>query len=647
MPLGHPDLASQPSRHGPAFARHADLLDRFEDAWLSNDPLDIEALVSSVDSADRLPLLVELVQIDLERRLAAGQAVTATSYFARFPALAADLEAAAELISAESRLLPLVADSENQVPNAAENFGALLDGRYELKETIGEGGMGTVRRARDRRFDRDVAIKLLKPGTPAESTAATRFRIEAKITGQLQHPGIPPVYELSQLIDGRPFMTMKLVKGRTLRELLKERTGVDEDLGRLIAIFEQLCHTVGYAHAHRLIHRDLKPSNVMVGAHGEVQVMDWGLAKRLDDVSSEATIAADPNETLELETEIGTSPPEGPETQTGSVLGTPAYMPPEQAAGEVRKLNARSDVFGLGAILCEILTGRAPYPGPDAQALRLQAIRGETGEALARLDVCQADAGLVALCRRCLATAPGDRPEDARAVAAEVAALRQGAEARARLAEVDGERAVVRAAELAKRRRLILVMVGVVAMEVVLGAVAITIDLVRAAELEYTAKLVATIAAYEKAGDYEKAEFWQRKWLDHVKEKVGAHSPAYRGELAGLGLLLLKQQKWTDAEPVFRECLNIREETQGDHWTTFSTMSALGEALAGQHRFSEAEPLLLKGYEGMKTREQTIPKSGTTRLTEGLDRLIRFYEALDKQDEAEKWRKELKAWRRD
>ncbi|HXG10679.1 MAG TPA: serine/threonine-protein kinase, partial [Gemmataceae bacterium] len=157
---------------------------------------------------------------------------------------------------------------------------------YELLEEIGRGGMGVVWRAHERRLQREVAVKLLRE----EGTAArNRFLFEATVTGQLQHPGIPAVHELGTLPDGRPFLAMKLVKGRTLHELLKsrdrdpsrDREGAGTDRGRFIAIFEQVCHAVGYAHAHGVIHRDLKPSNVMVGAHGEVQVMDWGLAKVL------------------------------------------------------------------------------------------------------------------------------------------------------------------------------------------------------------------------------------------------------------------------------------------------------------------------------------------------------------------------------
>jgi len=161
----------------------------------------------------------------------------------------------------------------------------------------------------------------------------------------------------------------------------------------LIAIFEQICQAVGYAHAHGVIHRDLKPPNVMVGAFGEVQVMDWGLAKVLAAQSPEAPEeeADEFPETVAAVTAIETPGDAGAVTRTGSVFGTPAYMAPEQAAGEIRKLDACSDVFGLGAILCRILTGSPPYQGKDAHEVRLKAVRGELQEVFAALESCCAE----------------------------------------------------------------------------------------------------------------------------------------------------------------------------------------------------------------------------------------------------------------
>ena len=160
---------------------------------------------------------------------------------------------------------------------------------YELIEEIGHGGMGVVYRAHDAALDRDVAVKFLADRYPADSPAAQRFLSEARITGQLQHPGIPAVHQVGALADGRPFLAMKLIKGSSLEALLKQRPDPAADRGRLLAIFEAVCQAVGYAHAHHVIHRDLKPANVMIGAFGEVQVMDWGLAKVLGAETSATT----------------------------------------------------------------------------------------------------------------------------------------------------------------------------------------------------------------------------------------------------------------------------------------------------------------------------------------------------------------------
>jgi serine/threonine protein kinase len=342
---------------------------------------------------------------------------------------------------------------------------------YDLHEVIGRGGMGVVYRARDQQFDRDVAVKLLADDVPANSPPAARFLVEAKITGQLQHPGIPAVHELGTLADGRPFLAMKLVKGQTLQTLLDGRPNPQHDRGRFLAIFEHICHAVGYAHAHRVIHRDLKPSNVMVGAHGEVQVMDWGLAKVVSDPSPprEQGGDEDPWKTVDAKTAIDTPRGSGSETRTGSVLGTPAYMPPEQAGGEIRKLDARTDVFALGAILCQILTGRPPYAGKDANENKLLAIRGDLQNVFSLLDVSAAEPDLLALCKRCLAFRQEDRPVDAGEVANAVGALRAAANERARQAELERARAEVHATEQRRRRRTVQVAASLIATVLLLG----------------------------------------------------------------------------------------------------------------------------------------------------------------------------------
>ncbi len=186
-------------------------------------------------------------------------------------------------------------------------------GDYEVLSEIARGGMGVVYRASDPALGRVVAVKMLQDCYGPDSAAAHRFANEARITAQLQHPGIPPVHEVGTLPDGRPFLAMKLIRGETLEAMLKQRTepangqvvgrignpSYATDRARLVAAFEQVCQAVAYAHAHGVIHRDLKPANVMVGSFGEVQVMDWGLAKVLGSVAPTGTVlGSDPGDTL-------------------------------------------------------------------------------------------------------------------------------------------------------------------------------------------------------------------------------------------------------------------------------------------------------------------------------------------------------------
>jgi tetratricopeptide (TPR) repeat protein len=338
---------------------------------------------------------------------------------------------------------------------------------YDLLDPIGRGGMGVVYRAHDREMNRDVAVKILSDRYPPDAPAAARFVDEARITGRLQHPGIPPVYQVGRLPGGRPFLAMKLVRGETLDALLKDSAPLAP-----LAVFEAICQAVGYAHAHGVIHRDLKPQNVMVGAFGEVQVMDWGLAKVL--ASGPRERAVDEFESAALTTADSTY------TQYGSVLGTPAYMAPEQAAGETERVDQRTDVFGLGAVLCVLLTGKPPFDGAGPEAVRANAIRGNTAAAFDRLDRCGAEADVVALCKRCLAFDPADRPADADLLAKEVSALRAAADDRARQAELDRATAATRADAARRRRRVVLAAVAGLTVVLTAGVAGTGVGLVRA-----------------------------------------------------------------------------------------------------------------------------------------------------------------------
>jgi serine/threonine protein kinase len=313
---------------------------------------------------------------------------------------------------------------ERRTASTAPPDAVLLPG-YEVLGELGRGGMGLVLRGRDLCLGRDLAVKLLHADYQGHPHLIRRFVNEARICGRLQHPGVVPVHTVGTLDDGRPYFTMKLVEGSTLADLLEQRRDPAQDWPRLLGVFEQVCQAVAYAHNKGVIHRDLKPGNVMVGEFGEVQVMDWGLAKVLgqdaETPSAEgSTFGGDPFTDHLLR------------TRSGQVVGTLPYMPPEQACGEVERIDKRSDVFGLGAILCEILTGRPPLTGDDAAALLARAKACDHAEALSALDRCGADGELKRLTRSCLAAKPSDRPQNAGEVAERMTAYLSGVQQRLR-----------------------------------------------------------------------------------------------------------------------------------------------------------------------------------------------------------------------
>ena len=342
----------------------------------------------------------------------------------------------------------VIKPSSDEMPAPAER-----GDRYQLFGEIARGGMGAILKGRDPDLGRDLAVKVLLESHQEKPELVRRFVEEAQIGGQLQHPGIVPVYELGSFADRRPYFTMKLVKGRTLSALLAERQSPAHNLPRFLTIFEAVCQTVAYAHARGVIHRDLKPSNVMVGSFGEVQVMDWGLAKVLKEGGVADEPPAHPAPELSVIATVR-SGSDVDDSQPGSVLGTPAYMAPEQAGGEVERVNRRADVFGLGSILCEILTGQPAYTGKNQPELIRKAMRGETANALTRLDGCGAEAELISLAKDCLAVEPEDRPPDAGIVAGRITAYLTGVQARVQAAERERAVAVARAIEERRRRKL-------------------------------------------------------------------------------------------------------------------------------------------------------------------------------------------------
>jgi len=268
--------------------------------------------------------------------------------------------------------------------------------RYEIEGEIGRGGMGTVYRAHDRELDRPVALKVLTLEDGGRT--ADRLRREARILARLEHPGVVPVHDVLELPDGRVAYAMKWVRGERLDEHVRDGTPLVERL----RIFQRVCEAVAFAHAHGVVHRDLKPANVMVGAFGEVLVMDWGVAKVLERSGDEGpgeearTRPVSPGSAEPRPSSHAPGPPRSGEgTAHGTVLGTPGFMAPEQARGDVEAVDERTDVHALGALLDFLLPESAPAP-------------------------------LTAVADKARATEPGDRYPGVRPLAADVSRFLEG-----------------------------------------------------------------------------------------------------------------------------------------------------------------------------------------------------------------------------
>jgi len=323
--------------------------------------------------------------------------------------------------------------------------------RYYETELLGRGGMGVVVGARDRVLGREVAIKRLRDRSMT-SELRSRFLEEARVTAQLEHPNIVPVHDLGVHPDGELFFTMKRVHGRSLGEILEARGAGDADtlaeftLVRLLTVFQQVCMGVGYAHSRGVLHRDLKPANIMLGDFGEVQVMDWGVARVLALPSGGAeavgrpSLSAGPRRTeraqsLEDSLESSATGPvlsvraltEERMTMVGVVMGTPEYMSPEQAMGQA-DVGPASDLFALGVILYEILTGQTPFRGPTPMATLLKVTTEQPlppSEAAPEREVARE---LERICLRALAKQPAERQGSAREIFDAVEAFLEGTE---------------------------------------------------------------------------------------------------------------------------------------------------------------------------------------------------------------------------
>ena len=419
---------------------------RFEAAWAQGEPVSIESCLPSPDDPDWLPTAEELVFIELEMlwkaQPASGPRVE--DFLSRFPRLnqpeiverlvhheydvRQNFGDRPSLASYRERFpaIDLMGDEtrgfdQGTLPPAKghvllETLASPTDSRsrYTLSRLHAEGGLGRVWVARDSILNREVALKELKPLPAKHPEAWARFLKEAQVTGQLEHPNIVPVYELGRHPDdNQPFYTMRFVRGLTLRAAVVEfhaqrRTHQEDPLQwlRLLQAFVSVCNAVSYAHSRGVVHRDLKPDNVVLGGFGEVLVLDWGLAKTGDQPEPASA-------SVEVAGSAGSQA-----TVAGHILGTPAYMSPEQAAGDIDRIDARTDVYGLGAILFELLTGRPPHLPDKPVDVLDQIIKGPTPRASAVEPT--TPPALSAICAHAMAKEPTERYASAVAFARDV-----------------------------------------------------------------------------------------------------------------------------------------------------------------------------------------------------------------------------------
>lgn len=416
--------------------------------------------------------------------------------------------------------------------------GSVQDRYVELGE-LGRGGWGIVQRALDRQLQREVAVKRIS--NPGKIRAAEReqFLHEARITSGLQHPGVVPVHELVSDADGDTYYVMKLLEGDTLRHHIRlahanckngkwKRHELLEAITPLLLRFIDVCHAVAYAHRCGIIHRDLKPANVMAGAFGETIVVDWGLARYIDDKSDESTIQG-PTRPGE---QSGSHRSSAPMESEGSVIGTPTYMSPEQARGELASLGSHSDIYSLGVILYEIVAGHHPHKGLDIKSVLRRARQGEF-ESLSAAQP-SVPKSLESIVHTAMSPDADKRYQDVEALADDVGRFMTGQQV-----TVHRENFVERSLRWCNRHRAIASTIGIAVTVLMIVSVISTVVIRSAHQSERLARIEAAKAHHEALERLVDARDTADTWLVDLSGSLQYH-PAMtplRRELIGQALI--------------------------------------------------------------------------------------------------------------
>ncbi len=426
-------------------------------------------------------------------------------------------------------------------------------GRYSQQETIGAGGMGEIVLCIEQNTRREVAMKRMLPTAAGHAKQRARFVEEAQVTAQLEHPNIVPVHELGRDADGAIYFTMKLVKGRSLGEILTAARDGEEShsLVELLGVFLKVCDGVAFAHSRGVVHRDLKPANIMVGDFGEVLVMDWGIARIVGRDENEEGVKTNRQDATAMHTMVG------------SIMGSPPYMPPEQAAGELEKIDHRSDIYSLGAILYTILALKSPVEGGTARAILDTVIAGDIQPPEQRAADRDIPRELSAVVMKCLARFRGRRYQSVPDLQRDVSLYLEGRSVSA-APDTFGQAFV----KLIKRNKPVSVAVGAAAM-ILIAVVSI---------------------AFMRVSEERDVAVTERQAARAARDKQRATALAASESLAGLAVRAAEQGRLAEADVRADTALEVLPDGPWGHY-------ALGVVAMERKQFDAAREHLSQALE--------------------------------------------------